>query len=117
LRVLDGEAGTLNAVDVIHLGAAEQRGALRVHDHFHPALLDDGVVLADLRLEGHAVLIAMAAAALHEDAETFGLRFLDHELAYLLLRMCRQRDHDSFPPLEARWAPGTRPHAITSNSD
>src|SRR2546422_2870799 len=76
LRVLDREAGALDAVHVIDFRTGQQRSALGIHDDLHTASFDDSVIVRRLRLEGHAVLIAVAAAAFHIDAQADGVLLL-----------------------------------------
>src|SRR5205807_9609076 len=93
LRVLDREAGSLHTVHVIHFRTGQQRSALGIHDDLHAASFDDGVIVRRLRLEGHAVLIAVAPAAFHIDAKADGVLLLLQEFADLFLSHLANRIH------------------------
>src|SRR5437867_2215214 len=81
LWILDRKPRPLQAVHVVHLRTAQQRGALRVQDDLHVPLLDHRVIIRHLGLERHPVLIAVASAAPDVDPEPHGvLLFLDQFL-------------------------------------
>src|SRR6266516_1642427 len=72
VRVVDLEAGALEAFDVVDLGAEDELHADFVDDHGDAAHLEDVVVVLGA-VEGKRVLKARAAAAADRDAERLAL--------------------------------------------
>src|SRR3954452_4236775 len=68
VRVVDDEAGTLEAVDVVDLGAEDELHAHLVDDDRNALVLEDVIVGLGL-IEGERVLEARTAAAAHRDAQ------------------------------------------------
>src|SRR5438034_6264130 len=98
LRILNGKSGTLHAVNVIHLGAGQERSALGIQDDFDAALFNDRVLITRLRLKRHAVLVPMAPAALHVDTQPDRVLLLFQQLPDFLLGFLADRHHLSAPP-------------------
>src|SRR5688572_14655522 len=91
----------MHGVLIIDFAAGQQRSALRIHNDFDLALFDDRIVLSELRLEGHAVLVAMAAAAFDEDAQADRILLFHEEFPNLLFSRWRHGDHGISP--YCRW--------------
>ena len=68
VRVVDAEAGALQALDVVDLGAEDELHARLVDDHGDAAVLEDMVVVL-AAVEGERVLKAGAAAAANRDPQ------------------------------------------------
>src|SRR5215216_5282069 len=80
VRVVDGEAGAHEAVDVVELRSRDVGDAHRVYEDAHALGLEDLVVVVDLIVEVDAVLEAGAAAGPDADAKReILLAFLRHE--------------------------------------
>ena len=68
LRVVDVKAAAHQVVDVIDVGAIDVKHAGAIDHDAQTMLLPDIVILAQVVIEGHAVLHPAAAAALDKDA-------------------------------------------------
>src|SRR5204862_7903024 len=98
------EAGALEAVEIVDLGAADVRKAGAVDEQRDPVALEHLVVVAAL-VEGQLVLEAGAAATPNADPEAGHLgdpALLGQELANLLGTSFAQRDHH-FTQCSGQW--------------
>src|SRR5487761_2022741 len=68
VRVVDGEPGAHQAVNVIHFTSADVVGAHLIYQHADAVCLEDAVAILRL-IERHAVLQSRATAASDEDAK------------------------------------------------
>src|SRR6266511_462749 len=92
VRVVDREAGRLDRVDVVDLGALKVRGAERIDDDGHAVLLEREVAFGGRGVEAEAVLEAGAAAALDRDPQHADLGLLGEQLLDLRRRRFGQRE-------------------------
>jgi len=69
IRVVDGESGPHEAVDVVDFGASNVGGAEVVDHDSDAVLLDDLVTSPGGVVEGHSVLEPGAASSAYEDAK------------------------------------------------
>src|SRR5690554_2929872 len=67
--VLHAEAAAHHALHVIELRAAQERPTARIYHHAHAAILEQHVAFHEAVLDGHAVLVAAAAAGADEHAD------------------------------------------------
>jgi len=74
VRVLDLEAGGLQAVLVVEFAPADVVPARRVDEHAQPVVFDNEVVVFRFRVEPHPVREACAAALLDEQSKPGHLR-------------------------------------------
>src|SRR5262245_5739794 len=93
LRIFNREPGPLKTVHVIDFSSLQKRGTLRIHDDLNDTLFHHGVVVAHLRLEGHPVLIPVAAAALDINAQADDILLFHHQFLDLLFRYCSNCQH------------------------
>lgn len=99
IGVGDGETSTHQRVGVAHTSPPQQIRAERVDDDPHPVLLDDGVVLAHLAVEGHAVAEPPAAARAYIYAkQQIGPLFLLQDAPQASARLGSQGHHGASPP-------------------
>ena len=93
VRVVDLEAGPLQAFDVVDLGAEDELHADLVDDDGDAVDLEDVVVVLGA-VEGERVLEAGAAAAANRDAQrlALGVVLAAQQLADLLGRLAGERD-------------------------
>ena len=105
VRVLDLEAGALQALDVVDDRAPHVREARAVDEHAEAVVLEDLVAVA-LGVERERVLEAGAAAAAHADAQAGGLHvgaLRRQELLDLLGAFLGEGDHVSY----SSWSVGS----------
>src|SRR5262245_43274594 len=99
--VVELEAGTHQALDVVDLGTRQQHGALEVHVQTHSIGVQDFVARTLGVAELHEVGVARTAAPAHADPKTdVGRATLGEQLLHLLGRSRGEGDHgidDSFP--------------------
>ncbi len=99
VRVGDGETATHQRVGVAHASPPQQIRAERINDDPHAVLLDDGVVLAHLAVEGHAVAEPPAATRAHIYAkQQIGPLFLFQDAPQASARLGSQGHHGASPP-------------------
>src|SRR6185312_2191152 len=96
IRIVDREAGRLDRIDVVDLGALEVRSAERIHDDLDAVHLELEVAFGCTTVETEPVLEPRTTAALNGDAEDVDVFLLRHQLLDLGGRRLgdrHQRDH------------------------
>ena len=74
----------MHTVQILDLSSLEQRSTLRIHNNLDISLFNYGIVFSNLRLQCHAILVAMTTSTTDVDPQSDGVRFLLNTLTDFL---------------------------------